>query len=361
MGSISNTSWFRMGWVLLVLQFNLSVFAQLYSLTSSEYYIYFDSDSYEISKKQKKSLTDLILKIGGTNIKEIYVEGHTDSFSTDSHNQVLAANRAKATSELLQEIGVPQRFIKMESFGESRLISDESANNRRAKVFFVYESDKRSSLDPPKWIIVKTINKKTKKPINAIIGFDYRDVEMKFSTTGSDGETNAFSILDQNLELIATANYYLSAYYQIPISDFDKPSDTLIYVLELTPVKITGKFTFNHIYFFTDSDEIRPESMPELHKLLAVLNRNTSAYIEIQGHMNCPVDRPLNHVQRQFNMELSYKRSKAINDYLVRSGIDQKRLSYKGMGNTQMKFKLPKNKVEEDQNKRVEIYTLKEI
>jgi len=60
-------------------------------------------------------------------------------------------------------------------------------------------------------------------------------------------------------------------------------------------------------------------------------------------------------------MELSYKRAKAINDYLVISGIDQKRLTYKGLGNSRMKFKLPKNKEEEDQNKRVEIYTLKEI
>jgi outer membrane protein OmpA-like peptidoglycan-associated protein len=339
----------------------MNVYGQLYSLTSAEFFVYFDTDSYSISEKQKKLLANKIVEIGGTNIKEIYVEGHTDSFATNEHNQILATNRAQATVSLLQEIGVPSRFIKMESFGESQLISDRAENNRRARVFFIYESDKRSILNPPKWIVVKTIDKSSKKPINSSIGFDYKDMEMKFTTTGSDGETDAFSVLGEHLEIIAASNQYLSNYLNVPLSDFDKPTDTLIYTLELVKVKVTGKFTFNHIYFFTDSDEIRPESMPELYKLLAVLNRNNSAYIEIQGHMNCPIDRPMNSVQYRFNMELSYKRAKAINDYLVISGIDQKRLTYKGLGNSRMKFKLPKNKEEEDQNKRVEIYTLKEI
>jgi outer membrane protein OmpA-like peptidoglycan-associated protein len=60
-------------------------------------------------------------------------------------------------------------------------------------------------------------------------------------------------------------------------------------------------------------------------------------------------------------MELSFRRAKAINDYLLVSGIDQKRLTYKGMSNTRMKFKLPMSRAEEDQNKRVEVYTLKAI
>ena len=60
-------------------------------------------------------------------------------------------------------------------------------------------------------------------------------------------------------------------------------------------------------------------------------------------------------------MELSFKRAKAINDYLVKSGIKQSRLTYVGKSNTRMKFKLPMNRAQEDQNKRVEIYTLKRI
>ena len=101
---------------------------------------------YEIYSEpnQAQRLLDLmdslmlkIYAIGSTNIKEIYVEGHTDSFASDAYNVVLAANRADAAVKALEQIGVPSRFIKTESFGESKLISEEQSTNRRAKIFFV--------------------------------------------------------------------------------------------------------------------------------------------------------------------------------------------------------------------------------
>jgi len=333
----------------------------MYALTSTDFFIYFDSDSYEINSEQQKLLTTKIMAIGGTNIKEIYVEGHTDTFATDEYNAVLATNRALATVAALERIGVPRRFIKMESFGESKSVSEEHKKNRRSKVFFIYETDYKSELSPPKWVVIKTIDKKTKKPIKASVGFEYEGQDMKFSLIGNSGVSSAFSLLAEKVTISASATNYLTEYLSIPQSDIDKPIDTLVYTLELTKVAITGKFTFQNIYFFTDSDEIRPESEPELHKLLAVLQRQKDAFIEIQGHMNFPLNRPSNSVQRRWNMELSYKRAKAINNYLVTSGISQKRLTYKGMSNFRMKFKLPANKAQEDQNKRVEIYTLKEI
>lgn len=335
--------------------------AQMYALTSEEFYIYFDSDSYEINAHQQEQLTSRILKIGGTNIKEIYVEGHTDSFATNEYNAILANKRALQAASILEKIGVPSRFIKMESFGESQIISEKHEANRRAKILFVYETDIKSSLNPPKWIVIETIDKKTRKPINASLGFDYRDKEMKFSSTGKSGRSAAYSMLGEELEVMASAPNYLSVYFTVPQEDIDRPMDTLVYILELPKVIVTGKFTFQNIYFFTDSDEMRPESTPELHKLLAVLQRDKKAYIEIQGHMNYPLSRPMNSVQNRYNMELSFKRAKAINDYLVVSGVSQERLTYKGMSNTRMKFNYPASKQQEDQNKRVEIYTLKQI
>lgn len=345
-------------YLLLVSQ---TVFAQMYSLTSEEFYIYFDTDSYHIDAQQQSQLTSEILKIGGTNIKEIYVEGHTDSFATNEYNAILANKRALQAAAVLEQMGVPSRFIKMESFGESQIVSEKHEANRRVKIFFVYETDIKSSLNPPKWIVIKTIDKKTRKPINASLGFDYKDKEMKFSTTGRSGTSPAYNMLGEELEVMASLPNYLSTYFTVPSGDIDKPVDTLVYILALPKVIITGKFTFQNIYFYTDSDEMRPESTPELHKLLAILQRSKKAYIEIQGHMNYPLSRPMNSVQHRYNMELSFKRAKAINDYLVVSGVSQERLTYKGMSNTRMKFNYPASKEQEDQNKRVEIYTLKQI
>ena len=125
-------------WVAMLTLFSLSSRAQLYSLTSTDFYIYFDSDSYVVSSSQHDLLINKILQIGGTNIKEIYVEGHTDTFSTAQYNQVLASKRAQATVQALVQMGVPVRFIKTESFGESQVISQNQKENRRAKIFFIY-------------------------------------------------------------------------------------------------------------------------------------------------------------------------------------------------------------------------------
>lgn len=333
--------------------------AQLYALTTDYLYIFFDTDSYNISEAQKQLVKDKILELGATNIKEIYIEGHTDTFATDEYNAVLAANRANAASQYLYDLGVPERFVKTESFGESQIISDDQSKNRRAKMFFVYESDNRSKLYPPKYIMVKTIDAKTKKPIKTSLGFDYEGIDMKFSETGYNGMSPVFALITERLQLVASADFYLSNYLVLTQRDIDKPMDTLFFTLELTPVKVTGVFTFNSIFFETDTDIIRPESAADLARLLQILQNNKSTFIEIQGHMNYPYDKPMNSIQDRYNKELSYKRAKAVNDYLVTAGISQSRLTYKGMSNSRMKFPYPSSRLQEDQNKRVEIYTLK--
>jgi outer membrane protein OmpA-like peptidoglycan-associated protein len=335
--------------------------AQLYALTTDYLYIFFDTDSYEISNAQKQIIKEKLLELGATNIKEIYIEGHTDTFATDEYNAVLAANRANAASQCLYDFGVPERFVKTESFGESQIISDDQSKNRRAKMFFVYESDNRSKLYPPKYIMVKTIDAKTKKPIKTSLGFDYDGIDMKFSETGYDGKSPVFALITERLQLIASADFYLSNYLILTQRDIDQPTDTLLFTLELTPVKVTGVFTFNSIFFETDTDIIRPESAADLARLLQILQTNKSTFIEIQGHMNYPYDRPMNSIQDRYNKELSYKRAKAVNDYLVTAGVSQSRLTYKGMSNSRMKFPYPSSRLQEDQNKRVEIYTLKKV
>ena len=60
--------------------------AQLYSLTGTEFFVYFDSDSYALSIKQQQKLKEKLFAIGPSRIKEIYIEGHTDSFACDEYN-----------------------------------------------------------------------------------------------------------------------------------------------------------------------------------------------------------------------------------------------------------------------------------
>jgi len=98
---------------------------------------------------------------------------------------------------------------------------------------------------------------------------------------------------------------------------------------------------------------------PVLRDLLIALRDHPNLKIEIQGHVCCPeagLFDGLDHDTHTYN--LSENRAKAVYTYLVKYGIDEDRLSYKGYGNSQLKIKIEKTPEDEQVNRRVEIKIL---
>ena len=137
--------------------------------------------------------------------------------------------------------------------------------------------------------------------------------------------------------------------------------DTIFIEVKLKPIEVVEKIVFDHIFFYSDSDSLKPESRPELQKLTALLRNDKELYVEIQGHMNCPLSRPMNVYQKRYNHELSHKRARAIYKYLINNGIPASQLTFKGMSNTNMIYPEPKNEQEADKNKRVEVWKLRVV
>jgi outer membrane protein OmpA-like peptidoglycan-associated protein len=100
------------------------------------------------------------------------------------------------------------------------------------------------------------------------------------------------------------------------------------------------------------------EAIPILEELLETLKEYPNLKIEIQGHICCEVDNMdgLDHDTQEMN--LSENRALAIYNYLVRNGIDEDRLTYKGYGHTQPKIKIEKSPADEQMNRRVEFKVL---
>lgn len=100
------------------------------------------------------------------------------------------------------------------------------------------------------------------------------------------------------------------------------------------------------------------QSIPVLEELLATLKENSQLKIEIQGHICCmPGDEDGMDLDTK-EMSLSENRAKLVFNYLVRNGIDESRLTYKGYGHTQPKVKPERTPEEEQMNRRVEIKVL---
>ena len=105
----------------------------------------------------------------------------------------------------------------------------------------------------------------------------------------------------------------------------------------------------DEIYFAAGMAIILEESAPKLNRLRDFLLVNPTVNIEIQGHVNG------DGKQSMKSKRLSKKRAKSVLAYLFQAGIAKERLSAKGFGFTRPVYAQPKNEMEKEANRRVEI------
>ena len=89
-----------------------------------------------------------------------------------------------------------------------------------------------------------------------------------------------------------------------------------------------------------------------MNRLAEFLLSNPEVRIEIGGHVNEVGD------NSNAAKKISEARAKRVYSYLIEKGVDKHRLEYKGFGNTEMIYPIPKNYFEEQANRRVEIRIL---
>ena len=107
----------------------------------------------------------------------------------------------------------------------------------------------------------------------------------------------------------------------------------------MQPIDTGSVIELKNVFFETAKFDLKPESKVELDKLVAFLTVNKTMKGELSGHTD-------NVGDKKMNLSLSQNRAKAVYDYLVTNGIDAKRLTYKGYGDTK-----PKVKNDSDENR----------
>ena len=80
-----------------------------------------------------------------------------------------------------------------------------------------------------------------------------------------------------------------------------------------------------NIFYDFDKATLRPESKSALDEMVKILNENPNVTIEMGAH----TDRKGSD---EYNINLSNRRAKSVVDYLIAAGIDPKRLTWKGYG-----------------------------
>ncbi len=107
-----------------------------------------------------------------------------------------------------------------------------------------------------------------------------------------------------------------------------------------------------NIYFDLDKWNIRYDAIPTLESVVQYLQENPKVKIELGAHTD-------SRSSKAYNLKLSNKRAKSCVEYLTLRGIDKKRVSYKGYGESQLLNKCSDGvdcpEEMHQQNRRVEI------
>lgn len=119
----------------------------------------------------------------------------------------------------------------------------------------------------------------------------------------------------------------------------------------LAKVEDNASILLNNLFFDLEKATLRPESFPELNRIVTLMNEKPAMQIEIAGHTDTTGD-------EEYNLSLSKKRADSVASYLAEKGIDKSRMTVAFFGETKP---MVSNETREGRkkNRRVEFKILK--
>lgn len=234
--------------------------------------------------------------------QELLIIGYADYIGTDGYNDSLSAKRANNVKSYLQSMGISDKNISM-CIGKGEV-------SRNIELPQGYASDRRVDIVPINKIVPKSI--KAGKP--TLVPMQSKDAI---------------------------------------VFNADIPVDTAL-------LKRGQLFVMNKIFFYTGRHLVVESSLPEIDRLVSVLQEHPNVHVRIEGHVCCvhPSTDALDEDTGE--VALSVNRAKFIYSYLVKNGINGKRLSYQGFGKTRPLRLNEFTQKDQDMNKRVEVRVVKD-
>lgn len=196
---------------------------------------------------------------------------------------------------------------------------------------------------------------KTKDPLEArfqLVDLSTGEIVVESYSNRGTGEFLVSLATNRNYAVRVEKKGY--AFYSKNFSLAERKGETTPYQIDIPLSRITDPGTIvrlENIFFDLDKSSLRPESKIELDKFAEFLTQYPELKIEIGGHTD-------NRGDKVYNQKLSEARAKAVVDYLVGKGIDGKRLSWKGYGDTMPTVKDAQTEEQHQLNRRIE-YTIK--
>lgn len=282
-------------------------FITVSGFSQEQFSVFFESNKFELQKAEISKLTTWM--DANKEVKIVAINGYTDEDGSVGFNDTLAKRRVSFIfNQIYGKVKIREDF-KTRSFGELHNQSADKSQNRKVTIYYILQKDLARE---DEILGIKKMEEAPKpKPV--------ANYPSKIVIDNPNGTTSEYK-LDVN------------------------------FMKQVNESKAGEKLKIENLNFQFNTFAIVNESRGKLYELLLVMQNNPTLKIEIQGHICC---NPSN------KGKLSEERAKAIKNFLVGQGIDNKRVTFKGFGSTQPIYPLPEKSEEERAgNRRVEILIL---
>lgn len=194
----------------------------------------------------------------------------------------------------------------------------------------IYSFELREDVRPYKtaWVKGRVFDKKTGKGLPSAVELIDIKGKQTISKVQTDEQGLYMITLPQGKDYAFNVNRRGYLFYSENIS-LQKNSGDSVYEknIALQPIEADASVVLNNVFFDVNKWDIRPESQLELDKVVQLMKENPTVIMQISGHTD-------NAGKPSENLILSNNRARAVVSYLVQHGIDPKRLSAKGFGET---------------------------
>lgn len=270
----------------------------------------------------------------------IYFNGKTLYFSSNGresfggHDIYVTTMNRDSTWTTPENLGPPvntpadETGLVIESSGRRAYFSSVRDKERGKDIFYL-DLPQRIQPEPVLYFRGNVIDKQSGQPITA--KYELTDLTYRTDVISSvtDSRGGFFVCLPQGSSygLNVTADGYMIFSENFDFAEGYTSAEPLTKTIALNKVRKGEFMRMYNVFYDTDSWELLETSIPELEHLLQFLMVNHTVVIEIGGHTD-------SDGSDQHNQRLSERRAESVRAYLVKRGIDSKRIFSHGYGET---------------------------
>ena len=173
----------------------------------------------------------------------------------------------------------------------------------------------------------RVLDKFSRKPIRAKIVYENLTSNKELGINESNPSNGNYKIavpVGANYGYLAQAEGYMSVTQSLNAINLEE-AQTITQDLYLMPIKKGTQIALNNIFFDYNKTELNKESFAELNRLVNMMKQNPKMKIAIGGHTD-------SKGSDEYNLKLSSERANSVQEYLLKKGIDQSRMSIKTLG-----------------------------